>query len=117
MEKIIIKKEDYSFFLEKYKGANAKIWLYNVSLRRIAIRLSFSNQKRVLYIIILGCEYIKGLFSWENSELSIISDKKTERYEINDKSSAFKLLFSGGYGLAEGDVSIVNNSFDDFLKD
>lgn len=102
----IIDNKDYSEALGKFKGAYAQIWAFHISLKRLVIRLSFTKQKEVLYILAAGCEHVQGAFSWEESDLIIgnASDNTEQHYftRIFDRNSLFELQASGGVVLFYG---------------
>lgn len=53
--KDIINIEDFGAVLDHYKGAYTQIWLYNVSLKRIILRLTNGNGN-ALYIVGVTCK-------------------------------------------------------------
>ncbi|KKO92489.1 hypothetical protein AAW12_05150 [Sphingobacterium sp. Ag1] len=57
---IITEISDVNYMLQKYKGANLQLAFYSESLSRLAIRLYFTNQKKVIYIIFFDYEKIFG---------------------------------------------------------
>ncbi|QJB42208.1 hypothetical protein HF324_31965 [Chitinophaga oryzae] len=102
----VIDNKDYSEALGEFKEAYAQIWTFHISLKRLVIRLSFTKQKEVLYILAAGCEHVQGVFSWEKSDLTIenASDNTGQHYltRIFDRNSLFELQASGGVVLFYG---------------
>lgn len=117
--KIITEISDVNYMLQKYKGANLQLAFYSESLSRLAIRLYFINQKKVIYIIGIGCEKICGSFRLSNIDLSVSDVVNHETgpnlIRIFEKTSGFEVLTSGGVTLAEGEDSEFGTSFDHFI--
>jgi hypothetical protein len=108
------------YLLEKYSGSRAQIWGFNISLKRLLLKLAKSNESNVLFIIVVGCEHITGPFSWNNSciLLSVENDSATSEQvtKVKDKAAGFELISSGGFALALGLDSEFDNSFVNFGK-
>lgn len=96
--------EDYAKTLSGFKDAYAQIWAFHISLKRIVIRLSFTKQIDVLYILAAGCEYMHGSFSWEKADMAIEDILNDTNYfaRIFDKNGVFELKVSGGVVLFYG---------------
>ena len=105
--------------LKEFKGEKAQLWLYDITHKKIAIRISINNQDSVVYLIIANCKYIQGVFSWDNPNLSIeqySDEKKLENvYKLIDYDNDFKLEGTAGVSLAKGLESEFGISFDNFL--
>jgi hypothetical protein len=108
------------YLLEKYNGSCVQIWGFNISLKRLLLKLTKSNESYVLFIIVVGCEHFTGPFSWKNSciLLSIENDSVTSEQvtKIKDKAAGFELISTGGFALAQGLDSEFDNSFVNFDK-
>ncbi|MDR3010979.1 MAG: hypothetical protein LBV59_23835 [Sphingobacterium sp.] len=116
---IITEIRDINYMLQKYKGANLQLAFYSESLSKLAIRLYSMNQKKVIYIIGIGCEKICGPFRLSNIDLSINdvvnSELGANLIRVFDKTSGFELFASGGVTLAQGEESEFGTSFDHFI--
>ncbi|WP_445456095.1 hypothetical protein [Flavobacterium sp. HNIBRBA15423] len=118
--KIVTNIKEANDLLKHYAGAKLEIVMYNISLKRILLRLSFSNIEEVLYVVGVGCESLNGNFKYINANLNIIQ-LNNENHDfitiIADNLSGFTLNTSGGFALVQGVNSEFGISFDDFLKD
>jgi hypothetical protein len=94
--KKVIEQKDFKEVLEQFKGANAQIWLFDISHKRLALRLSLTNVNDVAYIVAIRCDHIVAPFSWKNADLSIITeiDKETMQpiFRVIDKEAGFQLI-------------------------
>lgn len=118
--KTIIEPKDFNKELESYCDADAQIWLYNVTHKRLAIRLSKPDKLDVLYIIAIACEYIAAPFSWKNANLSIncgANEFGEKTFTLIDKVVGLELICTGGVSLAKGVATELDNSFETFLND
>jgi hypothetical protein len=52
--KTVINQRDFKSILEQYSGAYAQIWLFHITHKRLALRLSKPNEAQVIYIIAEG---------------------------------------------------------------
>lgn len=106
--------------LLRWRGGIAKVWLYHISLRRLAIRIHRPSMSSVLYIVGNGCEYICGPFGWSDAELVI--DDELDRTSgdnvchVKDAAARFELRCSAA-SLAVGPASELDESFANFLGD
>jgi hypothetical protein len=107
--------------LTSFKGDKAQFWLYDITHKRIAIRISINNKDEVVYLIMASCEYIRGIFSWDNPNFYVdkyYDDVKMENiYRLIDKDIDFQLESSAGVVLAKGLEDEFGNSFEHFLKE
>ena len=94
--------------LSRFKGANAKIWLFSSTLSRLVIRFWIFSEKenRVIeevFLALLYCEHINGPFYWTDVNVEVESIQKENEYEIKyvviDKKAGFELIASGGIGI------------------
>lgn len=98
--------------LQGFKGGRVQVWMFNVTHKKIAIRVSHKSQDAVLYIIGDSCEYMSGGFSWLNADIHIeILEKEYVNYKIADYAANFELLCSGGVALINGTDKDFNKSF------
>ncbi|MGI9650143.1 hypothetical protein [Chryseobacterium sp. RLHN22] len=108
--------------LKNFKGSKAQFWLFDISHKKIAIRISISNKEDedVMYLVIASCQYIRGDFSWNNPNIYVdkyYDEKKMEHvYRLLDLNADFKLEGLSGIALAKGLESEFGDSFEDFLK-
>lgn len=106
---------------ESLKALNiirAQIWLFDISHKRIVIRLSFNEDDKIAYIIMVNCEYIKGYFSVDHPTFSVsqfLNNVSLENeYRIIDENNNFELI-SGGIVLVIGEESKFGDDFENFL--
>lgn len=119
--KRLIDPTEYESTLAKWHGAHAKIWILDVTLNRLAIRLSRPDDPDVLYVVGITCKHITAWFEWDNAHISITGYPLTEDDEvipkISDKAAGFELVCSGGIGMAQGPARDCDKTFDHFLGD
>ncbi|WP_185249179.1 hypothetical protein [Chryseobacterium bernardetii] len=106
---------------ESLKALNivrAQIWLFDISHKRLAIRLSFNENDKIAYIIMINCEYIQGFFSVDNPTFSVsqfLNNVSLENmYKMIDEDNNFELI-SGGIVLVIGEESKFGDDFENFL--
>jgi hypothetical protein len=118
--KKVISPEDRDRVLSSWSGAQAKLWLYHVSLRRMAIRLARPSEKEALYIVGNGCAHITGPFVWKPANVVMIDERDAETggniCRVVDSAAGFELRCSTA-ALAVGPANEVDASFEDFLGD
>jgi len=118
--KTLIDPESHEYVLAQWHNASARIWIFHVSLKRMAIMLSRKDDTEALYIIAIGCEYLSGPFSWEDANISTIADPPNHwgeiRYHIVDKQADFDLRCSSVVVL-RGPSAVPIDSFENFLED
>jgi hypothetical protein len=118
--KTIIDPTNHELVLAQWANTDAKIWVFHVSLKRMAIVLTRNGEPEVLYIVAVGCEHISGPFSWKQANVSIITDAPNQWGEVYrriiDKQAGFELR-SLDVVLARGPAGIPVNPFDNFIGD
>lgn len=96
--------------LNDFNKANGQIWLFDVTHKRLVIRLwIWSEQEHKvqneIFIAALGCEHFHGPFHWKNASMRIVKESDEEfmepRYRVIDKNSDFELIANGGVGLLD----------------
>jgi len=106
---------EISSMLEQYRGAAAKVWHFNVTHKKLFIRLSLPGQNEVVFIVAVSCENMNGPFSWKNANISISEEVDKETSEqityLIDKDALFKLASSGGVVLGRGLEPEFDESF------
>ncbi|MBS3914345.1 MAG: hypothetical protein KG003_07590 [Bacteroidetes bacterium] len=104
-----INKDSFTKYLEQTKGGEAQIWLYNPTLEKFILRVTFpENNHNVLYIIALGSEYVCGNFSWQDANVMINSQIANNGEELNiifDQKGGFQLRCNAGVIMATGNVT------------
>jgi hypothetical protein len=104
--KKILDQSDWAGALARYRGAYAQLWLMQVSLGRLLIRLSMPNVDESLYISALGSEHIVSPFSWENA--SIVIEEFDTKTRVFDQAAGFELICGGvGLGLVTSDEPML----------
>ncbi|MPT32387.1 MAG: hypothetical protein E2600_12130 [Chryseobacterium sp.] len=118
--KIVTDLNRINWILEDFKGDKAQLWLYDITHKKIAIRLSIKDKDDVIYLIISSCEYIRGVFSWDNPSFYVDkykNEKKNENiYRLMDINIDFLLEGKSGIALAKGFESDFGISFENFLN-
>ncbi len=114
------KIDEINNILNDYEGNQARIWLFDITHTKLAVKI-FSNQRKdIIYLVMSGCKYIKGSFSLNNPKFFISQyfDSKTleTTSKIIDKNSDFELNSTAGIALAKGLESEFGDSFENFLK-
>jgi hypothetical protein len=77
--KTVMDPKTHESALAKWRGAQAKIWLFHVSLSRMVLNLSRKDEQEALYLVAVGCERISGPFHWEPAEVSILTEPPNQR--------------------------------------
>ncbi|ALR31182.1 hypothetical protein ATE47_11915 [Chryseobacterium sp. IHB B 17019] len=107
--------------LNKLNGSKAQLWLYDITHKRLAIRISINMSDEVAYIVMASCEYIRGNFSWNNPNFSVnkyYNGKRMENiYSLIDNDTDFLLEGSSGIVLAKGVESEFGDSFENFFQE
>jgi hypothetical protein len=110
--------------LDKWQGAKAEIWIFDLSFRRLALLLTKADVDEILYVVGVGCEHISGPFRWYDARLSITASD-TKRSEgtgdfltrLFDQGVGFELLCGSGVWLVRGlKTDIVASFGDEFLE-
>ena len=118
--KTMIEAKLHDSVVEQWRGAYAQIWMFHVSLRRLALRLSRPDEPEVIYIVAVGCDHIVGPFSWKQANISLIthSSGETERAVSRsvDQEAGFDLRCSS-LAVARGPATDFDKTFDNFLGD
>lgn len=98
----------YQEVLDEFKGAYLQFWYYSITLKKLIIRLSWTDSEKVLFIFSLGTDYLRGKSAFCGAELQI-SSCKNEFGEIetllSDMNAGFELLSSGGIVMRYGTKS------------
>ena len=106
--------------LKGFEGNKAQFWLYDITHKKIAIRITVNNRDNVIYLVMSSCQYIRGIFSWNNPNFHIdkyYDEKKMENiYRLKDVNVDFQLEGTSGVVLAKGLESEFGDSFESFLK-
>ncbi|PZF74815.1 hypothetical protein [Taibaiella soli] len=108
--------------LKKYLGAKVQVWIFDVSHKRLALKISLPTPSTgyplTVYIVAITCEHITGAFSWKNGNLVInecVDNNFGEVIKLTDSSAHFELIASGGFVVAEGMEEEFGTSFDNLL--
>jgi hypothetical protein len=108
----IVDSENQDQVLSEWRGAAAQIWTYNVSLKRMAIRVYRPREPNEMYVRAGGCEYIVGPFSWENSDIQIVNDlTELISCRIIDEKVGFELR-CGAASILLGPATAPDEIFD-----
>ena len=77
---IITNIQEGNLLLKKYNGASVHLFFYDPTFKRLILKISLENVGKVVYLICIGCVFISGRFSWEDSNITI--DIESEENEI-----------------------------------
>lgn len=115
--RIITNLSEANSILKKYSGSILNVAFYSESLRRIAIRLTMSNNEEIVYLILFGCESMQGMFYYLEASILIKEEILNEVLLTNviDISSNFILTANGGFSLYVGRHSEFGKSFENFF--
>jgi hypothetical protein len=122
--RIAVNPDEHSSMLAQWQGAQAEIWIFDLTFRRLALLLRKPGADDILYVVGIGCRHITGPFRWDNAHLSI-APSDTRRSDVTgeplirlfDQGAGFELLCNSGVGLVRGLRSDIVNSFgDEFLS-
>jgi len=116
--KTIIDPNQHRAVLTKWYRSPARIWIFDVSLTRLGIRLARTAEPEVLYIVGASCEHIVGPFSWEASEMSIVLQAESGKpFDlVMDEKAGFELRCQGVV-LVVGPATEFDKTFTNFLGD
>jgi len=112
--------DEINKMLDEYEGDQARIWLFDISHVKMAIKIYSKQREELLYLVVAGCKYIKGFFCLNNPKFSIVQyfDNEISEmvFKIIDKNSDFELSATSGVAIAKGLESDFGDSFESFLK-
>ncbi len=118
--KVRVEREQQESVLACWRGASAQIWIFDVSLKRVALRIYRPHEPELIYITAVACEHITGPFSWEGANLRIEREPQGAEYptscRIVDKDAGFELRCSDA-GVVRGPSTDFEKTFDHFLGD
>lgn len=96
--KTLIEPGEQGSALAQWRGAEAKLWLFHVSLNRMVIQLYRKGEPESLYLVALGCERISGPLRWEPADIALRSEPPNQwgevRRHIMDSEAGFDLVCS-----------------------
>jgi hypothetical protein len=110
--KSIVPPESHAAELSRWRGAHVALWIFHVTHKRLALRLSRRDESEVLYIVAVGCESIAGPFAWEAADVSIV--QSGDRARVVDASAGFELGCSS-ITLVKGPSTEFDTSFEGFM--
>jgi hypothetical protein len=114
----IVDLQAQNSILNEWRGANAKIWLFHVTHKRLALHLFRTDEHEAIYIVAVSCEKIAGPFSWKNADISIAVEQDSQGesvYHVLDRQAGFELLCSGGVVMARGPQMVPMDPFRNFI--
>jgi hypothetical protein len=116
--KTLVERNDEKSVLAQWRGAYGQFWIFDVSLKRVAIRLHRPHEKEALYVTAVGCEHIVGPFSWEGADVSVeIEPPGAEiptHARVIDKAAGFDLRCSDAR-VFRGPSTDFEKTFENFL--
>ena len=118
--KTVIEPKNQDSILAQWRGACAQIWIFDVSLKRVAIRIYRPHEAELLYVIAVGCNHITGPFSWDGANLSISLDTsdslRPNARRVVDDGVGFELRCSDAK-VVRGPSTDFDKTFEDFLAE
>jgi hypothetical protein len=118
--KIIIENEDWGAALAQWRGAEAALWIYHVSHKKLALMLSRKDESEQLYVVAVACKHIRGNFSWDDANLEIHADYDADSQEaitrVIDNVANFELICSS-VTIARGPSTDLDKRFEGFMGD
>jgi hypothetical protein len=94
----LIPPDERESVLAQWRGADAAVWMFHISLSRMAIHLYRKGQHESLYIVAVGCERICGPIRWEPADIAIVTEQPDKygavRRRLVDSRAGFELLCS-----------------------
>lgn len=119
--KITTNLDEINKILNTYNHEKARIWLFDITHVRLAIKIYSNKNDDVIYLIMIKCEYIRGPFSFNNPELyvnQIFNDTTSNtKFKVIDKKAGFEMISMGGITLAAGQDPEFGSSFENFLNE
>lgn len=108
----LVESGDRADVLDRFCGADARIWLYDISLKRIVLRLTRSDLQDALHVVGVGCAHIVAHFSWSNASISFVEEESANETRIIDQAAGFELICNTSALI----LTPANEGFDDFSK-
>ena len=112
--KTIFDINNINIAIKNYNPEKIIINKYSSSLKRLLLFLYNKNSKEVMYIISIGCSFIRANFSWANPSLSVSYNQNTQEFILEDSKNNFMIISSGGIILFEGEIDEFRNIFDNW---
>ena len=69
--KTIVDIEQANELLQQFIGGRAQVYMFNVSLKRLCIKVESFKLIDVVYIVLAGCKFIRGHFEWSSADMMI----------------------------------------------
>ena len=117
MQTVVTKGEEAAI-LSQWEGANAQIWIFDVSLKRMVIRIYKPKEPQLIYVAAVNCEHIVGPFAWKMAQIKVIRDPIHSPHPtmcfIVDSRAGIELRCSDAQVLC-GPSSDFEKTFEDFL--
>ncbi|MDO3426017.1 hypothetical protein QWT87_14040 [Chryseobacterium sp. APV1] len=118
---ISTKIDEINNILNDYTGDQARIWLFDITHTKLAIKINSKQKQDIIYLVMSGCKYLKGAFSLNNPKFFVSQYYDHKALEtiskIIDENSDFELSSTTGIALAKGLESEFGDSFEGFLKE
>ena len=110
--------EDVEDALRRWRGGEAKVWLYHISMRRLAVRIQSPAEPEALYIVVIGCEHICGPFVWHDANPSVADERDPATGQnvcrVTDVAAGFELRCAS-WTIVRGPSNELDQTFDNFL--
>ncbi|WP_185289627.1 hypothetical protein [Chryseobacterium lactis] len=117
---IITDLEHINEILREAHYDTARIWLFDITHVKLAVKLYSYKNENVMYLILPGCQYMKGPFTLKFPQLSVKRHINKETSEVTftvvEANADFQLVSTGGIILAMGEELEFGDSFEGFLK-
>ena len=116
--KTVIESKLREEVLAHWRGADAKVWMFHATHRRLALVLSRPNEPEVIYVVANGCEYISGPICWKASDVSIhclTGNAEEPNCRVVDSAAGFTLICYDAV-VVKAPATEFPTSFDSFLE-
>ncbi|MCY1015227.1 hypothetical protein [Pyxidicoccus sp. MSG2] len=118
MKLTAIERSEWDGRLRQQAGAEAQIWLYHVTFKRLLLKVFHPKEEQAVYALALGCTHMEGPFNWSQSAIEVIETEaggpQEPRYWILDRANGFRLSCSSVV-LYEGAANSFFKTFDDLV--
>lgn len=109
---VVTSKSELNALLEDWAGADASVWLFHPSLRRLSIQLTKGDDESALFVVGVGCVRMSGRFALERAHLRVAAASEEETV-LSDRNSNFTLVASSFAALVR--ARGIRDSFEELL--
>jgi hypothetical protein len=96
---IILKEERRDAVLAEWRGARARLWVFNPTFSRLAVQLSKPLGGESLYVVAVTCVSIRTQVHWDVGNLRV-EYRETDgppggNYRLYDEAAGFEVVCGG----------------------